>query len=161
MVINRETANVIACWNVCKLLQHCSLQSHRIVIDSSSASAERTGTIPRTNFWLTQVTSLASDQSADHIQGSEAHIQGTGSSTANLPCWSHRRPHTVLNTAFQRRGFTHRMIVPTVQEAIRRQGIPCRWSSDVERPANSHAVGHYWKQLPETTKTHVFDIAYN
>ena len=40
----------------------------------------------------------------------------------------------------------------SVQDAFRHQNIPCRSSSDVERPAKSHLVYHYHKQLPETTK---------
>ena len=50
---------------------------------------------------------------------------------------------------------------PRVQDAIRRKGIPYRCSSDVERLANLHNVGLYCKQLPETTETYLFDIAYN
>ena len=87
---------------------------------------------------------MACDQAADHLQ--DAQIQGTGSWTTCLLCRSHHQPRTILYSG------KDLLVVPLVQDAIRRQGILCCCYLDMERSASSHTVGHFRYQLPETIK---------
>ena len=55
-----------------------------------------------------EVSSLASDQAVDQPLDSDAQIQDKCSWKTSSPCRYHCWQHTILNTAFQQKGFTRR-----------------------------------------------------
>ena len=167
-LINREIANIcmFSCWHEAGYYNSVLYGvSHRIEHRSSPASSEYTvaqclyHTIPCTYSCFTKVTSMASDQAADHVQDSDAHIQGTDSWTTSLPC----RSMSLLTTHLVKHCVPAARIYSSspVQHAICRGAFRITAPLTMERPANSHTVGHFCKQLPEQFKTHLFDIVYN
>ena len=138
-----------------RLLQLCSMQSHWIEGRSSPASSDRTRkrriycTILRTYIWLTKVTSLASNR----LQDGDAHIHEQPGCPDYLVV-DHASSLTLRSCG------KNLLVVPPVQDAIRRQSISRRFSSDIERPTNAHTVGRYSKASSGNNWKHLFNIAY-